>query len=326
MAQNQNGTINQFLQGKSTINGNYFYNSVRNTSHNDTHFDKKILYQTTKKVTPFLDIKSDNYISSNSKLKLSYKDNINNGSANSRKKNEFSINNNPDSFPNSAWSKRENRYNTHVKTESSPDKEIQYFYYKTEDNCIRRARSGYYNNVQDPIYKNNQKKYNRNNNYERRFVNILQSSPSQPLFYQSKIKLEERNKKFNNNDSYNNIYNTKDFNNSSRRNKNEPAIYKRSFDEKTLSNSINNIYFDKIKDKNKRIQNFKNNNIKRSSTLHNGIKHIFVNDIDENDSNIKENYKYHSITVKTKINKEEINSDYKRYCNINFSKMYFLQL
>ena len=321
MAQNQNGKINQFLQGKSTNNGNYLYNSVRNTSHNDSHFDKKILNQTIRKVTPFLDIKSDYFNSSNNKLKLSYKDNINNYSVNSRIKNEFSINNNSDSFSNSVWSKRENRYNTHLKTEISPDKEIQYFYYKTEDNCIRRARSGYYNNVHAPINKNGQNKYTRNNNYDKKVMNILKSSPSQPLFYKSKINLEEKKKKFKNNNINNNIYNTKTFNNSSRKNKIEPLSYKRSFDEKALSKSINNIYFDRRKDKNKIIQNFKNNNIKRSSTLHNSINHIFVNDIDENDSNIKENYKYHSITVKTKINKEEINSDFKRYYYINSSKI-----
>ena len=321
MAQNQNGTINQFLQGKSTNNGNYLYNSVRNTSHNESHFDKKILNQTTKKVTPFLDIKGDYFISSNNKLKLSYKDNINNYSANSRIKNEYSINNNSESFSNSVWSKRENRYNTHFKTESSPDKEIQYFYYKTEDNVIHRARSGYYNNVKDSKYKSGQKKYTRNHNYEKTFVNILKSSPSQPLLYQSKINLEEKKRKLKNSNINNSIYNTKTFNNTSRKNRPEPLSYKRSLDENTLSKSINNIYFDRIKDKNKKIQNFKNNNIKRSSTLHNSIKHIFVNDIDENDSNIKENYKYHSITVKTKINKEEINSDYKRYYNINSSKI-----
>ena len=243
MAQKQNGTINQFLQGKSTSNGNYLYNSVRNTYHNGAHFDKKILNQTTKKVTPFLDIKGDYFISSkNNKLKLSYKDNINNFSTISRIKNEYSINNNSDNFSNSVWYKREERHNTHIKTEISPDKEIQYFYYKTEDNNIRRARSGYYSNLQDPIYKSGQKKYTRNNNYEKRVVNLLQSSPSQPLFSKSKISLEEKKKKFNNNNSNNNIYNAKPFNNSSRKNKLEPLSYKRSFDEKTLSKSINLYY------------------------------------------------------------------------------------
>jgi len=324
MAQNQNATINQFLQGKSTSNGNYIYNSVRNTSHNESHFDRKILNQTTtQRITPFLEIKGDYLISNNNKLKLSYKDNINNHSAISRAKNEYSINNNSDNFSNSTWSKKETSYYTHFKTETSPDK-IQYFYYKTEDNCIRRARSGYYSNLQDPIYRKGQKTYNRKNNYEKKLVNILQSSPSQPLFYKNTINLEEKKKKIYNYSSINNFYNTKTFNNISRKNKLQPLSYKRSFDEKTLSKSINNIYFDKIKDKNKKIKNFKNNNINRSSTLNNNIMHIFVNDIDENDSNIKENYKYHSITVKTKINKEdkeEINSDYKRYYNINSSKI-----
>jgi hypothetical protein len=254
-------------------------------------------------------------------LKLSLKESVNNYQRslnNNRVKNNHIIHNSSNSFSNSTSSKKEQRYNSQIRTEISPDKENQLFN-ETENNIIRRARSGYYSNLQeDPSVKNDDKKNEGNNNHKRRILNILQSSPSQPLFNDGKFNLRENKKTSNSNDK--NIFNKKigekvyiekDYNDHNHNS--YPLFYNRSLDNKNMSRSINDINNDELDNKNKSIKNYKSNTIKRDNTLDGKIKHILVNDLSENNSDIKENYKYHSITVKkTKINKEELRIDLKK--------------
>ena len=324
MAQNQNGSINQFLQGKATNNNSSYYRSLRTFYNNEPYFDKVILSQTTKRVTPSLELKGE-LSNEKNKLKLSLKESVNNYQRslnNNRVKNNHIIHNSSNSFSNSTSSKKEQRYNSQIRTEISPDKENQLFN-ETENNIIRRARSGYYSNLQeDPSVKNDDKKNEGNNNHNRRILNILQSSPSQPLFNDGKFNLRENKKTSNSNDKNilnkkigEKVYIEKDYNDHNHNS--YPLFYNRSLDNKNMSRSINDINNDELDNKNKNIKNYKSNSVKRNNTLDGKINHILVNDLGESNSDIKENYKYHSITVKkTKINKEDLRIDLKRKYNI----------
>jgi len=324
MAQNKNGSINQFLQAKATNNNSSYYHSLRTFYNNEPYFDKVILSQTTKRVTPSLELKGE-LTNERNKLKLSLKESVNNYKRNlnnNRIKNNHIIHNSSNSFTNSNSSKREQRYNSQFRTEISPDRENQ-SYHKTENNIIRRARSGYYSNLQeDPSVKDNDKMIERNNNHKKRILNIMQSSPSQPLFNESKFNLRDNKKTSNSNDKNilskkidEKIYQEKTYN--AHNNNSYHLFYNRSLDNKSMSRSINDINNDELDNKNKSIKNYKSNTVKRYNTLDGKIKHIFVNDLDENNSDIKENYKYHSITVKkAKINKEDLRIDLKRKYNI----------
>ena len=225
-------------------------------------------------------------------------------------------------FSNSYSPKTEQRYNSQIRRVISQDREYQ-FYQKTEDNTIRRAHSGYYSNMQEgPSVKNDDKKKEISNTNNKRILNILQSSPSQPLFYDRKYNLKESKNALNSNRK--NILNKKvgerkyEEKSYNYHNYNPyPLYYNRSLDNKSMRRSINDINNDELDSKNRSLYNFKSNTVRRNNTLDGKIKHIFVNDLDENDSDIKENYKYHSITVKkAKINKEELRIDLKRKYNI----------
>ena len=325
MAQNKNGSINQFLQGKATNNNSSYYHSLRTFYNNEPYFDKVILSQTTKRVTPSLEIK-DELTNERNKLKLSLKENVNNYQRNlkhNKIKNNYIMHNSSNSFTNSTSSKRQQRINSKIRTEISPDRENQ-LYPETEDNIIiRRARSGYYSNLQEvPSLKNDDKKSERNNGHRKRILNSLQSSPSQPLFHDSKFNLRENKKKLNSYDK--NILNKKigekeyiEKTNNEHNNNSYHLFYNRSLDNKNMSRSINDINSDELDSKNKTIKNYKSSTVKRNNILDGKINHIFVNELGKNNSDIKENYKYHSITVKkTKLNKEDLRIDLKKKYNI----------
>jgi len=326
MAQNKNGSINQFLHSKATNNNNSYYHSLRTFYNNEPYFDKTILSQTAKRVTPSLELKAD-LTNEKNKLKLSLKESVNNYQRNlnnNRIKNNHIFHNSSNNFLNSTSSKTEQRYNSLIRTEISPDRE----YKKIEDNIIRRSRSGYYSNLQeDQNVKDDDKKIERNNNHRKRIWNIIQTSPSQPLFYNSKYNLTENTKVLNSNgkkiDEKVNLEKAY----TSHNNNPYSLNYNRSLDIKSMSRSINDINHEELDNKNRSIQNFKSNTVKRNNTLDGKINHIFVNDLDENSSNIKENYKYHSITVKkAKINKEDLRIDLKRKYNIYSNRFDSLNL
>ena len=324
MAQNKNGTLNQFLQARATNNNSSYYHSLRTFYNNEPYFDKVILSQTTKRVTPSLELKGE-LINERNKLKLSLKESVNNYQRNlnnNRIKNNYIFHNSSNSFANSNSSKREQRYNSIIRKEMSPDRENQ-LYHKRENYIIRKARSVNYSNQQeDPFVNNDDKNSERNNIHKKRILNILQTSPSQPLFYDSKFNLRENKITSNSNDK--NILNKKydekiyiDKTYNSNNSNSYHLFYNRSLDNKSISRSINDFNSDELDNKNKSFKNYKSNTVKRNNTLDGKINHICVNDLDENNSNIKENYKYHSITVKkAKINKEELRIDLKRKYNI----------
>jgi hypothetical protein len=324
MAQNKNGTLNQFLQARATNNNSSYYHSLRTFYNNESYFDKVILSQTTKRVTPSLELKGE-LINERNKLKLSLKESVNNYQRNlnnNRIKNNYIFHNSSNSFANSNSSKREQRYNSIIRKEMSPDRENQ-LYHKRENYIIRKARSVNYSNLQeDPFVNNDDKNSERNNIHKKRILNILQTSPSQPLFYDSKFNLRENKIASNSNDK--NILNKKydekiyiDKTYNSNNSNSYHLFYNRSLDNKSISRSINDFNSDELDNKNKSFKKYKSNTVKRNNILDGKINHICVNDLDENNSNIKENYKYHSITVKkAKINKEELRIDLKRKYNI----------
>ena len=254
MIQNKNGIINQFLQGKQT-NINYF-NSLRGLHNNEPYFNKNILNKTTKKVTPSIDL-YDEYINyDNNKFKSSYYEKtINNTKRNSyvgkNIKNENRIYNTSKNFTKIVIPKSERR-NTKIRTESSPEPEYKY-YHKTEDNVIKRAHSQYYQNTEeDQPYNYNSKKIGRNNKrniYEKKVINLIQSSPSLPLFSKTKLNFEENKNRINNNNYNQNTYNstyTKNINNEKTYNnsniKTNNYNRRKSLDDKTFSYSIKKIH------------------------------------------------------------------------------------
>ena len=322
MTQNQNCAINQFLQSKSNNNNNHYNHSIKKANTNEPYFDKNIFNRTSKKITPYLEPVNEDYFSQeNNKLKTSYNENNIKKyySINSHNHSEYVTNCSSDNFPKIIIPKNEK-----VKTEIRKKKSLesnQEYYIKTEINSIRKAHSGNYKTKFEEDSKNryDKKKYRVNCKEVKMKNDIIQSSPSQPLLFKSIYNLEEnkeRNKNLNLENIDRRIYMGKTYNK-----KNSPnSQNSEGMDEKAFSYSISNIHSDS-ENIVKQIKNYKSTNIARNKfNIHNNVdKHIYAYNIIENNKNIKDNYKYHSITVrsKNKINKETMRIDFKKKYNIN---------
>ena len=329
MIQNKNAIINQFLQGKQT-NINYF-NSLRTLHSNEPYFTKNVLNKTTKKVTPLIELHDEYIKSDTNKFKSSYYKNTNlkykrhSYVGKDIKSENYSYNTSNDFTK--IVSKSERR-NSQIKTEISPEREYQH-YQKTEDNVIKRAHSQYYQNTEeDKRYDYDYKTMGRNNVYNKKVINLIQPSTSLPSFSKSKLNFDENKNKSNtnyNNNSYKNTYNIKIGNEKTYNSSNMETNnynHRKSLDDKSLSYSLNKINNNELEEINKKIKNFKNNTLKnKKNNFFDSNNHIYVNDIKDNNIDIKDNYKYHSINAtKRKNNKDELGISIKNKYNIYSSQ------
>ena len=334
MIQNQNLAINQFLQSKLITNHNHYNHSIKATKNNEPYFSKNIFNRTSKKISPILEPLIEDYFQhDNNKLKTSYNENNikNYYSKNSHNHSEYVTkysSDSSDNFPKFIISKRDT-IKTKIRSKESPDGEQKY-YYKTEENSIRRARSGNYKSKLEGKLNNryDEKKIRTSYKEDKKMLDIIQTSPSQPFLFKGKYDLDKNDERSNHlyyKYEYKKINLEKTYNK-----KNSPNIQNSknrcNLEEKVFSHSINNIHSD-IENNTKQIKNFKSSSIvlNTSNLINSKDIHHNLNNIIDNNKNFKDkdNYKYHSITVrsKNKIDKEAMRKDFKKNYNINNNKL-----
>ena len=305
MLQNQSGSINQFLQNKSSRN-NYSY-SIKYTSPSNSkepYFNKSIFNNNKKIVSPKIEFVKENSLltSYNENLNLNnkYKKNIIN-------KAENKINRSSENFPKIILTKRGMKQLTNNAFDSSLEEEKNY-QQQTEKNVIRRAKSGFYESQ-----KKEDQNYRTTSNRERPRRKIIQVSSSLPLFHDEH---SDTNAKAKNEKS---LY--------SRRNTSNIKVYyskctntgkKKEYNKKNIKDNISfNERLSTYSNRKKIIINYKsstNVNIDNQLSLEN--RRIYnhhsennIYDMDKKNKN-KENHNYIQITNKT-IKKGEIKDEYK---------------
>ena len=330
MIQNPNLEINQFLQSKlNTNNLNQYNHSIKTTKNNEPYFSKNIFNRSSKRISPSLEpLKEDYFHIDNNKLKSSYNEiNIEKYySKNSYNHSEYVTKYSSDNFPKFIISKRDT-IKTEISYKETPEREHEH-YYKTEEKDIRRTHSG---NYKIKLKAGSSNRYDEKKNRtsyieEKSMLNIIRTSPSQPFLYKGKYDVEKNNER-NNHLNYKNedkiIYVEKTYNK-----RNSPNIQIRQNlgrpEENAFNLSISNIHND-TENKTRQIKNFKSSIIvlNKSNLLNNNHIHNSLNNNTDNNKNAKDNYKCHSITVrsKNKIDKEEMRKDFKKNFNININKI-----
>ena len=320
MTQIQNRAINQFLQSKS--NHSNYNSSLKSTNITEPYFNKNLFTKTSTRIAPHFENMQEEDIYNDNKLKTSYKKNLGNNnkiyySINNHNHSEFLSKKNSKNNPKIIMNRRGNLRTQEVKKKTSFEN-IHGYYNKTEDNnAIKRAMSSTYKSGNDetPNNKNNQKKYYSNRKEKR--IEIIQSSPSEPLLFKDND-IEE------NNDIKNDLiikkkYMEKTFN--SRRRKN-PSEFNEKLEDIILNNSISNINSD-TETRNK-IKNYKSTNIIKKKDIYvDKPIHIKENNVSDNNLDIKDNIKYHSIIVKkNRIDKNKIHIDLKQKDNFYTNREY----
>ena len=322
MSQNQNRTINQFLQGKSSTVNNYNF-SNKNPLQGRLYFSKDINNKKTKVLSPHFD-RSNNEYNNEKKNNLlnSYKETNNKNCRNyykihSHNHSEYIMNNSTDLFPNSVIAQRDTTKTPEMKKKSFSES----CHFKTEDHVISRNNSGNYKiNIKEEAKKKSEEKKFNTARQERKSLPFIKLSSSIPILFKDKYELDEKKEKTENN-LQNKVFLERTYSKKNKqKNQNNNNNNKSSISDINLSCSINN---SDTENKSNQIKNYKSSYIMRNNkntfeNLFNEIKSSKINnkDIDKD----KDNYKRHSITVKksTKIDKNEIRNDYKKeYYNEN---------
>ena len=176
MSQNQNRIINQFLQGKSSSHNNYVI-----SNNNKHYFSKDIKNTRSKIIAPnFISLNDDFYNHDKNNLKISYNENKNYRNyykVNNHNHSVYITNNSSDFIQKNIMQRRDM-----IKTPEIKTKDFQHSANcKTDNNYIRRANSSINKNrIQIETIKNNDKKKYNTYKQERRTIEIIHQSPSQP--------------------------------------------------------------------------------------------------------------------------------------------------
>jgi hypothetical protein len=142
MTQNQNSTINQFLQSK--INHNKFNHSIKVSNNNEPFFKKNRFIQISKKLSPYSESIKESILNyDNNKLKTSYNGtnyyNLNNYySIKSYNHSEFITNYSSDKFQKVIIDRRNKIRTPQTTMKFSPDSKD---YLKTEEKTIKKTLS-----------------------------------------------------------------------------------------------------------------------------------------------------------------------------------------
>ena len=324
MTQIQNRSINQFLQGKS--NHSHYNSSLKTTSIVEPYFNKNLFNKASTKISPHFETVHEEYIYNDNKIKTILNQNLRSSNKNYYRINshnhcEYIANNSSKNYDKNTVNRLDKK-SSEIRKNNSPEND-QGYYNKTEDNnAMKRAMSNTYkrNNEDTPINQHNQINFYSNRKEDKKRIEIIPSSPSQPIL-------------INDNDINNNVikkkYMQKTFNS---RRKKSPIDTK--LEDILLNNSINNIHSDNEK-RNKQIKNYKSTNIiKNKNSYIDRSKPIYETTISDNDLDVKDikdikdirvkdNYKYHSITVRknSNINKDEIRTDFQKNYSINSNRI-----
>lgn len=199
MTQIQNRTINQFLQSKT--NHNHYNSLLKSTNITEPYFNKNLFTKTSTRIAPHFDTLNEEDKYNDNILKL-YNKNLQTNNKNYYKINkhnhsEYIANNSSKNSQKIIMNRRGNLKTHEVIKKNSPEN-YKGYYNKTEDNnAIRRTMSSTYKrgngNDDTPNNKNNQKKYFSNRKENKR-IEIIQSSPSQPLLFKDND-IEEKNRR-----------------------------------------------------------------------------------------------------------------------------------
>ena len=305
MIQNQNRIINQFLQSKK--NYNQFNHSIKISNSNEPFFKKNKFIPISKKFSPYSESLKEGFLNyDNNILKTSYNSKYNNNLSNyysikSYNHSEFITNCSSDKFKKIIIDRRDKSRTPQI-TMKFPPESINYL--KTEEKTIKKTLSNLSNNYsfkkqENSNLKYDSKKYNTAHKEKKESKKILKNYPSQPLLFQNEYNLDDCKYNFNERP----IYIQKTYNK-----KNCPNDQHIKLEHSFCNHSINNIHSDS--EKRITIKNVKNNSMNK-----------YNNDLSDNNLNIKDNYKYHTISVRNnKIDKEEIRIDFKNKYNINTNR------
>ena len=298
------GSINQFLQSKSTRN-NFSYSIKYTSSENskEKYFNKSILNKNRNIITPKIELIQED------RLKTLYNDSKNNNIIKKityvNKKVNI-INRSSENFPRIILTKRGMKQYTGKTLDYSLENNYENYDYNNE---IRRAKSGIY---QIPQKETSHSKYN----YRRKSVDKpIQESPSLPIFWENNLTINHNDNK-GKNKSYKKLINIK----------NEYLIntkkeYRRGNNKQ--NNNDNNSYNYRLNtysdNENRKILNYKSyKNIIKTENFpldnNRSLNHFSVSNIYNQNSKNKNNHIYVSITNK-KIGKKEIRDEYKKENN-----------
>ena len=186
MTQIQNRSINQFLQGKS--NHSHYNSSIKSTSIAEPYFNKNLFNKASTKISPHFETVREEYTYNDNKIKTILNQNLRSSnknyySINNRNHSEYIANNSSKNYVKNTTNKIDNLKSSEIRKNNSPENDHGY-YNKTEDNNVmKRAMSNTYkrNNEETPINHNNQKNYYSNRKEDKKRIEIIQTSPSQPI-------------------------------------------------------------------------------------------------------------------------------------------------